>query len=221
MYEPIPGIGSQVRPPEVDPNFEPDWTVCFNSDWLPIVLGALGQIVDSSLYITDDDVGNEFATERANNLMNLFTLGCTPPTPTPPNWFLHLAAITNPVVSAGWSEPGFWDGVVKERVQEGNFVPVTEPVAFPINITFEGFASGPLHVGGLVDSFIIEDGAGVARAWTVTVTDCFDADTVYSGLDAHVVIPAGNYKTINVIYDTSVGCTIEAIILNDLVCEPA
>jgi len=195
----IPGIGGRFVPPEVDPNDTPDWHVCFRVEWLDFVLGALGTLLDSNIFLNADETGNMFATERANNLINLFMVDCPPVGPVSPNWLMENTALSldtflefneqNTVV------PDSDERITTGQVQRGTILDIAP------DVTFSGMASGDV-VGGTWQEFTVADTLNAPRVWTMEVTDCFDAVTTTSGLDAIVTGSFENTKSIRIIFDT-------------------
>lgn len=68
-----------VAAPDVDPDSSPTTTVCFSTDWLPVVLGALQQLTLQATWLGDDDAV-QLAQDRAMLLLSMFggaAGGCT------------------------------------------------------------------------------------------------------------------------------------------------
>lgn len=60
-----------VLPPEVDPDASPLTTVCFSSDWLPLVIGALQQLTLQATW-QGDAADVQLASDRAQLLISMF-----------------------------------------------------------------------------------------------------------------------------------------------------
>jgi hypothetical protein len=74
-------VGSFRRPVPlvtVDPDIEPDVTVCFRREWLPYIVGSLQQLLLQSTWKTDDPAALNLAQARAQLLIALFLEGCPP-----------------------------------------------------------------------------------------------------------------------------------------------
>lgn len=60
----------------VDPDVDVNYTVCFRSEWLPYVLGALQQLLQQVTWDTDDPDALNLVQARAELLIALFMEGC-------------------------------------------------------------------------------------------------------------------------------------------------
>jgi hypothetical protein len=60
----------------VDPDVDPNFTVCFRSEWLPYVIGALSQLLAQTTWQTDDPDALNLVQARAQLLIALFMEGC-------------------------------------------------------------------------------------------------------------------------------------------------
>lgn len=60
----------------VDPDTDANITVCFRSEWLPYVLGALQQLILQTTWDTDDPDALNLVQARAQLLIALFIEGC-------------------------------------------------------------------------------------------------------------------------------------------------
>src|SRR5438445_10539673 len=60
----------------VDPDVDANFTVCFRSEWLPYVVGALSQLLAQTTWETDDPDVLNLVQARAQLLIALFMEGC-------------------------------------------------------------------------------------------------------------------------------------------------
>lgn len=60
----------------IDPDDSPDYTVCFRSEWLPYILGALQQLLLQTTWKSDDKAEIQHQQERARLLIAIFIEGC-------------------------------------------------------------------------------------------------------------------------------------------------
>lgn len=61
----------------VDPDVDPNFTVCFRSEWLPYVIGGLSQLLQQVAWDTDDPAALTLVRARAQLLIDMFIVGCT------------------------------------------------------------------------------------------------------------------------------------------------
>jgi hypothetical protein len=66
----------------VDPDDEPNYSVCFRSEWLPYILGALEQLLLQTTWRTDDIDALKQQQDRSRLLIEQFMLGCPTEMPT-------------------------------------------------------------------------------------------------------------------------------------------
>lgn len=83
--EPWVARGSQpnyfvpITVPDSDPTDGDQFSLCFNAEWLPIVLGSLKLLTQQETWVGDDQAAIDLAVQRANLLLDQWMEGCTPP----------------------------------------------------------------------------------------------------------------------------------------------
>lgn len=90
----------------------PDMTICFNSKWSPILLGALGRLTYPELYIVDTEHDGIWATNEAHKIMGVIAGAENPCLPQSimetecayyPSWFAGIEYIPhNPFSPSGF-----------------------------------------------------------------------------------------------------------------------
>lgn len=68
----------------VDPDVNPDVTVCFRREWLPYIIGSLQQLLLQSTWDTRDPDALNRAQGQAQLLVSMFIQGCPPDVPPAP-----------------------------------------------------------------------------------------------------------------------------------------
>lgn len=63
---------------DIDPDVQPDKTVCFRSEWTPYIVGALRQLLLQTTWATTDPDQLNLMQARAQLLIALFMEGCPP-----------------------------------------------------------------------------------------------------------------------------------------------
>lgn len=75
-YEPQGSFQQALPVPTDDPDVGTIYSVCFNAEYLPYVLGSLYQGLESTTWDTSDLAALQLAQDRANQLIYLFEIGC-------------------------------------------------------------------------------------------------------------------------------------------------
>lgn len=73
---PVSSFGRPVPPVFVDPDDNPNYQVCFRSEWLPYILGSLEQLLLQTTWKSDDPLIIQQTQDRARLLLSLFMRGC-------------------------------------------------------------------------------------------------------------------------------------------------
>lgn len=71
-----PPFDKPVDAPASDPDTGTLYTVCFNAEWLPYILGALGVLARPETYKADDLAAINLAAQRGSHLLDLFMGEC-------------------------------------------------------------------------------------------------------------------------------------------------
>lgn len=159
-----------VQAPGGDPNSGTLWTVCFNQNWLPFVLGALKTLTRPETWGTGDFL-SDLTVQRAQQLLQLFAEGCNPVEPDNVNWILDLIPLEG--------QPNTWHldsgGPGNPTATYSGLFEIPD-VFGSVDAIVHGLdsATEDLEVGGLMTDVLFEKASGIESAITVIATDCFD-----------------------------------------------
>lgn len=169
----------------------PLMSICFNQQWLPMVIGALKVLTRPETWVgTDAHIRSTIAS--AQNILAMYGNGCSPLTRIP-NWYPSLTLDHGNFDSDAWFNPDYGnypDGTPWARYD----LPVwPDAILNPdVTVTFKARSDDSL-VGGDVEYIrITHESDPAGHAFTLSVIDCLDADTEISDFTPYTLY--GQFK---------------------------
>lgn len=145
--------------------------ICFNSEWLPAVIGALKVLCRPETWEgTDEDIRSVIAS--AHDLIATYSSGCDIAA-TGPNWYLDLEVSNGHYDHDAWFNPIFY--VTSGGIPAAEYILfVWADGIFNPDVTISGRAvSDDSYVGGRFDDWFIQNESDPAgQAYVLTTLDC-------------------------------------------------